>query len=276
MTHISRLNSVCPTSMNSCDILSADISRIIDTEVEKVVKALENLKRSYQDRASELNKEHIGVWIKEIAAIIPRWPPSDFDLVHEIRSQTWSTMNFVLDQYKDITRLDEPDDDQRTPLHVAMSENAVDCLEILLARGADPDVRSGNQTPFLILFDAEPWGYGSNLHCLPTFRAIFYLRNLVNVLPRPEHMAFTCREVDNQEPFKEYFEHQPIGLGKDILKGPWMKNIESNTYRTWIHVEITNASQAPRNIMAVANGTGACSLRMSITSHNPSPHVDIP
>jgi hypothetical protein len=232
---------------------------MIAAEVKRTVQALEDLNKSYQNRAIELPKQHIGVYVKEISSIA--MPPGcHYDSVLKIRSLVRSTMIFVLDQYHDIARLNELDDNQWTPLHYAISWNATDCLEILMARGADPYNTSCTETPFQILFDKELREYATTRRYILESRGLVYLRDLVklwhdfpNATENSEHLSLTCRTSNTTgmsiEPF---YGSQEIGLGQDLLKGAWTYSWEPAEYRTWIHVSFTNVSQTPRNMMVTA------------------------
>jgi hypothetical protein len=224
------------------------------------VQGLEDLKKSYQDRATELPKQHIGVYVKEISQVAACSSRCKRDFT--IRILVRSTMSLVLDQYHDVARLNEPGPNEQkwTPLRYAIECNAIDCLEILLAKGADP--YDASCTEAASDYDKNLKAFNSTGRFDQDRRGLYYMSDLVKVwAPSPtatehsEQMLFACRPM-SMETSKPFLGHQKIVLGQDFLSGLTGGVLQNcwgpDEYRTWCHVSFTNVSRAPRSMILTA------------------------
>lgn len=120
--------------MGLSDPVSRYLRYLVD-KVEVILRSLEELQRSYETNLAKVSKRKIGECILDISNRVP----NGYDNVLDIRRLIISTMNLVLDISKGQRVLIDSDENNRIPLHIASLLRMPDCVELLLARGADPD-----------------------------------------------------------------------------------------------------------------------------------------
>jgi hypothetical protein len=170
--------------------------------------------------------------------------------------------NFVLDQFEDRARLDELDQDKMTPLHIAIAWHATDCLELLLARGADPYQYNGDNTPHGSLFQLHLKRM-LEVSYRPELAGMFFLRNLIEFWQESrdstqvaEHFSMTWVTGSFRGSREAIVD---IGLGQMLSSGPWRTSDPVDEHlQMWIHVPFTNVSLLSC-IMIIADPTDPCS-----------------
>lgn len=224
---------------------SGELTRCRDATVEETVQALETLEKSYRDASEKICRQHIGVYIKQISDRLPLGHRHILD----VRRLVYSTMGFVLDQIKgQDVKLDELDQDELTPLHVAIATMMPDCVELLLARGANLNNEAGWTSPrnyYEVVKNAE-------IEDSVQIDGIFQLyQGLTHGLdrpstPSPKHISVTwydaSLEIDNQK-----FDTVDARLGGMFDYGPWKTGTHSDAdleaKNIWFHVPCTSVSR---------------------------------
>jgi ankyrin repeat protein len=123
---------------------------MIAIATRKSLQALEELEKQYKADSSKVSHQHIGICIKEIAGRVD-WEHRN---VLAIRYLVHSIMEFVFDLMEDTAKLNDFDDNNMTPLLVAIKEYMLDCAAALLARGASTEnLPECSNTEFEAIFD---------------------------------------------------------------------------------------------------------------------------
>ncbi|KAH7413940.1 hypothetical protein DE146DRAFT_638948 [Phaeosphaeria sp. MPI-PUGE-AT-0046c] len=235
-----------PAEPDASDAGQADLTTTDRTvvEIEQILRNLKNLEKNYHGRASDLPHQHIGVYIEEICNIVSSISLTYPDRNHHVRFLIRSIFNFVLDQFEDRARLDELDQNKMTPLHVATIWHATDCLELLLARGADPFNTLGDDTPHQAVSNLYRKRVLENSY-RSELAAMFVLRNLIKLWQESRDSTqgaeyFSMAWVTGFPRYtKEAFVE--ISLGQMLSREPWMTSDQADEhFRAWIHVPFTN------------------------------------
>jgi ankyrin repeat protein len=193
------------------------------------VKSLYKLETIYRADPLKVSNQHVGVCIEKMADITPYWCrhwPKVNERVHVIT-------NFVLDLIKDKAKLDEIDQEGFAPLHVAFRCDMKYCFEMLLARGANPDLQRGNQTPQL-----------RNLTKIIEFERIFAIHTLL------KHWSYLGKHSRTTgHIFVAWmWEHRIVKLDLDQMSlfqlwgsDPLGLDLQE---KVWIHVPFTSVSKS--------------------------------
>jgi hypothetical protein len=108
---------------------------MIAIATQESLQALRELEKQYKEDSSKVQPQHISVCIKEIAGRVD-WEHRN---VLAIRYLVHSITESVLDLMEDTAKLNDHDDDILAPLRIAIKEGMLDCVAVLLARGAHVD-----------------------------------------------------------------------------------------------------------------------------------------
>lgn len=221
----------------------------LEAELQRVINSLEQLKQSYRSQASELPRQHIGVYIDEIADKLHVGSLEYYDRNLDVRLLVRSTLKLVLDQFQDPASLDALNEAGLTPLHIAAAQwCATDCVELLLARGADPDKSSGGTTACRALFNHEGKARaGKNADYLFELVGLFYLRDFIQFLKsspeseeNAEYISIAWQTGDWHHIKRATAD---IQLGKMLSIGPWgSRKPARRELGVWIHLPFTNVS----------------------------------
>jgi hypothetical protein len=204
------------------------------------VESLEKLQKLYKVDPSKIPERHVGVYIKDITDLVS---VRVADAV-EVRRLVRSLMTLVLDHVGGGAKLDKVDQNNLTPLHVAIDRRSDDCVELLLMRGADPDNKSGNETPRDYALMGKYPASTSNFQ----LKNLFLLHSLLNKWQSSsecgKHTGYfsltVSRSSSDQKPRTQ--KHIiPVGLGTVFDCGPWSSKQTAEEYPShqdsvWIHV----------------------------------------
>jgi hypothetical protein len=251
--------------------------------VQAIIRQLQQLLDTYQDRPSQIRMRHIELSIKELAPLLSGLWEQHYDRDLKIRSLTLRIMNFVLDQFQDTPALDRVSSDGRTPLWTAIRYGTTDCVAALLARGADPYKESHGRTLFQLLSGDYGWGNTTGKRSLE-FRVMVCLRDITMLWKRspsltgkPDYFSFAWTMPRTFEQFSQIHRSasqcQPITLGQDedLMHGPWNPSQNDTSSRDdlssndeillWVHVPHTNVGRHSSHLAEIADKIGARALR---------------
>jgi hypothetical protein len=221
------------------------------------VQSLEELWKLYEANSSSLSQKCVGAYIKDITDRVSLRVAGAI----KVRRLVYSLMTLVLNHVGVGAKLDEVDQDNLTPLHVAIGASSCDCVELLLSRGADPDNQSSKETPRqYMLMGKYPLGVS-----IFQLRNVFLLHDLLkkwqSLSIRDEntrHFSVTTlvSRIDSRTSMKSYV--VPVDLSTVFDCGPWSLKLDPGEYPTpqhkiWIHVPF------------VSVGAPLISLRLSLT-----------